>query len=188
MYSQEKAPMYEYNSGENNKLEDAIRRMADGDKTALAELYERTGTAIYAFIVSLLKDRHRADDVYQEVYLKIYENASAYTPKGKPMAWMITIAKNQCFMLLRKVKAEETLEDVETLWTANPDIEERILLEAAFRQISDEERNIGVLHVLSGLKHREIAKILNLPLATVLSKYHRAIKKLKGLLEENANE
>ena len=63
-----------------------------------------------------------------------------------------------------------------------------MLLEAAFKQISDEERNIIVLHVLSGLKHREIAKILDMPLATVLSKYHRGLKKLKGILEENVDE
>lgn len=188
MYSQDKAPMYEYDSVENKKLETAIHRMADGDKDALAELYERTNTAIYAFIVSVLKDKHKADDVFQDVYLKIFENAASYKAKGKPMAWMITIAKNQCLMQFRKVKADESLEDVEELWITNPDVEERMLLEVAFKQISDEERNIVVLHVLSGLKHREIAKILELPLATVLSKYHRAIKKLKGILEENVNE
>ena len=188
MYSQDRAPVYEYDSIENRKLETAIHRMAGGDKAALAELYERTSTAIYAFIVSILKDKHKADDVFQDVYLKIYENAASYKAKGKPMAWMITIAKNQCLMQFRKVKAEENLEEVEELWITNPDVEERLLLEAAFKQISDEERNIIVLHVLSGLKHREIAKILDLPLATVLSKYHRAIKKLKGILEENADE
>lgn len=187
MYSKDKAP-YEYDSNENRKIETAIQRMARGDKEALADLYERTHTAIYAFIVSLLKDKHRADDVFQDVYLKVYEKADSYQAKGKPMAWMITIAKNQCLMQFRKVKQEESLEDVEELWVTNPDVEERLLLEAAFKQISDEERNIIVLHVLSGLKHREIARILDLPLATVLSKYHRAMKKLKGLLEENVNE
>ena len=184
MYSQDKAPMYEYDSIENKKLEAAIRRMADGDKTALAELYERTSTAIYAFVLSILKDKHRADDVFQEVYLKVYQNASTYKPKGKPMAWLITIAKNECLMQFRKAKAEENLEAVEELWITNPDVEERMLLEAAFKEISHEERNIIILHVLSGLKHREIAQILDLPLATVLSKYHRAIKKLKGILED----
>lgn len=187
MYSTRKAPP-EYNSHENQRLETAIHRMARGDKEALADLYERTHTAIYAFVLSILKDKHRADDVFQDVYLKVYENAASYRAKGKPMAWMITIAKNQCLMQFRKVKSEDSLEDVEELWITNPDVEERILLEAAFRQISDEERNIIVLHVLSGLKHREIAQIMELPLATVLSKYHRAIKKLKGLLEENVNE
>ena len=187
MYSKNKAP-YEYNSQDNRYLETAIHKMARGDRDALAALYERTHTAIYAFILSILKDKHRADDVFQDVYLKVYENAASYQVKGKPMAWMITIAKNQCLMQLRKVKAEDSLEDVEELWTTNPDVEERILLEAAFKQISDEERNIIVLHVLSGLKHREIAQILELPLPTVLSKYHRTIKKLKGLLEENLNE
>ena len=177
MYSNSKAP-YEYNSQENKHLELAIRGMAKGEKQALADLYEKTHTAVYAFVVSMLKDKYRADDVFQDVYLKVYENAVSYKAQGKPMAWILTIAKNQCLMQFRKIKAEDSLEDVE----------ERLLLEAAFKQISDDERNIIVLHVLSGLKHREIAQLLELPLATVLSKYHRALKKLKGLLEENANE
>ena len=187
MYSNSKAP-YEYNSQENKHLELAIRGMAKGEKQALADLYEKTHTAVYAFVVSMLKDKYRADDVFQDVYLKVYENAVSYKAQGKPMAWILTIAKNQCLMQFRKIKAEDSLEDVEELWTVNPDVEERLLLEAAFKQISDDERNIIVLHVLSGLKHREIAQLLELPLATVLSKYHRALKKLKGLLEENANE
>lgn len=187
MYSKEKAT-YEYDSKEIKRIESAISKMAGGDKDALADLYERTSTAIYAFIVSILKDKHKADDVFQNVYLKAYENAHTYKAKGKPMAWLITIAKNECMMQFRKARAEESLDAVEEIWITNPDVEERILLEAAFKQISDEERNIIILHVLSGLKHREIAQILGLPLATVLSKYHRGLKKLQGLLKENADE
>ncbi len=185
MYSSDKAPMYEYNSRENRKMETAIHQMADGNKEALATLYEMTKTPIYAYVVSVLKDKHEADDVFQDVYLKVYENAAGYKSQGKPMAWMITIAKNLCYMRFRKVKNQVALEDVEELWTENHNPEERILLECAFKEISDEERNIVVLHVLSGLKHREISQIMDLPLATVLSKYHRAIRKLKRLLEES---
>ena len=188
MYSQDGISKYEYSSQENKRLEIAIRQMAQGDKSALAEAFEMTKTAIYGFVLSLLKDKYEADDVFQEVYLKVYENATSYKSQGKPMAWMITIAKNLCYMRFRKLKSEQTLEDIEELWTENEDVEDRIVLEAAFKQISDEERNIVLLHVLSGLKHREIARILDLPLATVLSKYHRTIKKLKGILEESVNE
>lgn len=61
--------------------------------------------------------------------------------------------------------------------------EDRAVLEAALNILSDQERQIVVLHAAAGLKHREIAKLLELPLPTVLSKYRRALSKLKTKLE-----
>jgi RNA polymerase sigma-70 factor (ECF subfamily) len=53
----------------------------------------------------------------------------------------------------------------------------------AMRVLSDEERQIVILHAVSGVKHREIAKIMEMPLPTVLSKYNRAMKKLKKKMQ-----
>ena len=60
--------------------------------------------------------------------------------------------------------------------------ENRIVLKECMQLLNDEERKIVVLHAVTGFKHREIAKLLELPLSTVLSKYNRAIKKLKTAL------
>ena len=60
------------------------------------------------------------------------------------------------------------------------------LLGLCFHILTDEERNIVVLHALSGLKFREIANILEKPLATVLSKYHRSLKRLKNEIIERS--
>lgn len=57
------------------------------------------------------------------------------------------------------------------------------LLEQALGTLEEQSRRIVLLHAVTGLKHREIAQLLELPLATVLSKYHRALKKLKLQLE-----
>ena len=61
--------------------------------------------------------------------------------------------------------------------------EDRTVLAAALSTLSDQERQIIMLHVTAGLKHREIAQLLELPLSTVLSKYRRALSKLKQKLE-----
>ncbi len=172
------------NITDNHTLEDAIKRMALGDKTALEELYLKTKVSVYSFILSMLKDRHIADDIFQDTYVSVYENAASYEAKGKPMAWILTIAKNKCRMHFRSQKDTMDMESVAELWTADTPIEDKLVLDAAFKQITDEERNIVFLHVLSGMKHREIAQLLDIPLPTVLSKYHRALKKLRGLLEE----
>ena len=61
--------------------------------------------------------------------------------------------------------------------------EDRTVLSAAMSVLEDEEQRIVLLHAVTGLKHREIAESLSLPLSTVLSKYHRALKKLRRKLE-----
>ena len=62
--------------------------------------------------------------------------------------------------------------------------EDRLTLQALLEQLEDQEREIVTLHALTGLKHREIAALLEIPLATVLSKYSRALKKLKNAWKE----
>ena len=60
------------------------------------------------------------------------------------------------------------------------DVENRMLLEHLFSILCEEERTIVVLHMINGLKHREIAELIGLPLSTVLSKYNRSLKKMKN--------
>lgn len=63
---------------------------------------------------------------------------------------------------------------------ADTSAEARMLLEACLKQLAEEEREIVLLHAVSGFKYREIAAFLSIPLPTVLSKYHRAIKKMQA--------
>lgn len=169
-------------------LEKQLLDVANGDVQALAELYQQTRDAVYGFALSILKDRHDAEDVLQETYVRIHLCAASYRPGTKPMSWIFTIAKNLSLMKLRERSKIGELTDSqwEQLPQDAPEItsEDRLILQAALYQLSGQERQIVMLHALSGLKHREIGQLLELPLATVLSKYHRAIKKLKKLLEE----
>ena len=61
--------------------------------------------------------------------------------------------------------------------------DERALLQGALANLADEERRIVLLHAVTGMKHREIAALLELSLPTVLSKYHRALKKMRAYVE-----
>ena len=63
--------------------------------------------------------------------------------------------------------------------------EDKIVIRKCIETLGDSEREIVILHAVSGFKHREIAEILGLPLSTVLSKYNRAIKKLRKTLSDN---
>ena len=103
------------------------------------------------------------------------------------MAWILTIAKNLCLMQLRQRKktADTPLEDLAFALTAPDGVltENRLVIEGCLNQLNDEERQIVILHAVAGIKHREIAKLLDLALPTVLSKYNRALKKLRKLLD-----
>ncbi len=172
----------------NSHLDEVLKRLAKGDKNALEELYHETKAAIYGFFLTITKNPADSEDVLQETYLKIWANADRYTAKGTPMSWILMIAKNLSLMKLREKKRHQDLEPEE--WDMEfhiPDsagnTEDRHLLEAALNLLTLEEREIILLHAVSGLKHREIAELLDMALATVLSKYHRALKKLRKYIE-----
>lgn len=171
---------YDYN---NEELDSCLKRIADKNEEALAELYYQTSAAVYSFALSILRHVHDAEDVLQECYIAVYQAAGGYRSAKKPMAWILTIARNLCLQKLRQQKkiADASEDEWEKFMPDNGNItsEERILLKEALKQLSSEELQIVVLHLVSGFKHREIAQFLEMPLATVLSKYHRALKKLK---------
>ena len=169
-------------------LDEMIKRIAKGDKNALAELYYETKSAIYGFSLSLTKNPADSEDILQETYLKIWSNADSYKAKGTPMAWILTITKNLALMKFREKKKHQDLEPEQ--WDMEfhiPDTagntEDRHLLEAALNILSEEERQIILLHAVSGLKFREISELTGFGLSTVLSKYHRSLKKLKIYIE-----
>lgn len=167
-------------------LEALLLDLAAGDQEALAQLYHRARTAVFGLALSYLKCRADAEDVTQDTFVRVWENAPGYRPQGKPLAWLLAIARNLALMKLRE--RDRTAELPEEDW-ALPDTgggltaEDRAVLTAALRLLDGEEQRIVLLHAVTGLKHREIAESLSLPLSTVLSKYHRALKKLRMKLE-----
>ena len=167
-------------------LDACLAEIAENSPSALAELYRRTSAAVYGFALSILKNTHDAEDVLHDCYVGIYSAAASYRSEGKPMAWVLTIARNLCLLKLReRGKAAELSEEDWARQPApeyGPDAEDRLVLEECMKSLTDEERQIVTLHAVAGFRHREIAQALELPLPTVLSKYSRAIKKLKKRL------
>ena len=169
------------------ELEELLLRIAGGEQQALEELYRRTRGAVYALALSYLKNAHDAQDVTQDAFVRVWEGAVQYRPQGSPMAWLLAIARNLARMKLRQGarQAELSEEEWEAIPADSPSVtpEDRELLQTALAGLEDQERQVVLLHAVTGLKHREIAALLEMPLATVLSKYHRALKKLKNKLK-----
>lgn len=163
--------------------ETLFTRIGQGDMDALETLYTLTERSVYAFTLSLLKNPEDTQDVVQETYLKVRAAAHLYEPRGKPLAWLFTIARNLSRNLLRQrartADPEETDLENDERFSYISDRTDRIILEAALRILGEDERQILLLHAVSGVRHHEIAQSLGVPLSTALSRYHRALKKLK---------
>lgn len=168
-------------------VDECIFAVAQGDDLALERLYTLTSNAIYSYALSVTKNPEDAKDVMHDTFVKAYESAHNYISDGKPMAWLLTIAKNLCYTLFRKQArfADVSDEDIEARFAEDEaPIEDKLAVKQMLSVLDENERQIVSLHAVAGLKHREIASMLDMPLATVLSKYNRAIKKLQKIFAE----
>ena len=159
-----------------------FERIRQGDQEAFRELYNITYKPLYAFLLSYTLNREDAQDLLQDTYVQVYKNCHLYREQGNPMAWMMKIAKNLFLMKCRKDKGTDInfeLVESELGFEDMDDVENRMVLEKMFEHLSAEDRNLIIMHDIGGLKHREIAKLLDMPLGTVMARYHRGIRKLQ---------
>lgn len=166
------------------ELSSYIVRIADKDTNALHELYEFINKNVYAYSLSILKNHDDALEVMQDTFITIYNNADKYENQDKPMAWILTITKNLSYMKLRKSKVTSDIDDL--VFASNDNHDDKLLVKYLLDKLTKEEREIVILHIVNGFKFHEIAKLLNLKLSTTLSKYHRAIKRIKEIVKEES--
>ena len=175
----------------NSRIDEAwFEKIACGDNEAFTELYYASYKQLFGFLLSLTKNKEDAEDLLQNTYIKIRNGSHLYKKMGTPMTWMCAIAKNQYLDFVRKYgKNRNTdfgeVENYVSEGMANVSddashVENKMILEYAFSILGEQERTIVILHMINGLKHREIAELTGLPLSTVLSKYNRSLKKMKN--------
>ena len=169
--------------------EQLLGEIAKKDQEAFREFYGRTVRPVHSYILSLTGNRQDAEGVMQDTFLKVWTCAGEYRAKGKPLAWVFTIARNQCYMRFREQKrrGETCLEELEGPESGEEcrEIEEapeRQQLLWALSKLKEEDRQVVLLYAAAGMKHREIAGVLGLPLSTELAKYNRSMKRLQDML------
>ena len=161
--------------------EELLRRIATGDREALALLYRRESSSVYGYALSILRNEEDAEDALQDCSVSLWKNAGAYRG-GSARSYILKVVLNLARVRLRQRSRsvgppdEERFEEIRDVDTPF----RRLILKECLASLDEDERQIVVLHAASGLKHREIAQITGLPLSTVLSKYNRSIKKLQA--------
>ena len=167
----------------------ALEAMKRGDEGAFEYIYNYAKNAVFYCAYSILKDRGLAEDIMQNTFIKVRQYVYSYQKGTKPLAWITTIARNLSInehnRRKREIYTDFTDYNSKASYTMSDD---KLVLDAAFKHLKEKDRQIVIMHVLGGLKHRELAEIFNMPLGTVLFKYNSALKKLRKYITEGKNE
>lgn len=167
-----------------------IQEVLAGSDDAFAELLARYKNLVYSVIMRMVNDPEEANDLAQEVFIKVYKNLDKYQPTYKFSTWLIRIATNHVIDYRRKRKQETVnIEDVhlEASGSDTPEAaylrkEGRLDITAALSALPEMYRIPIVLYHQQGLSYQEIADILSEPLSKVKNRIFRGRRMLKAIL------
>jgi len=179
---------------DNQLIEQYLR----GDEKALEFLIDRYLKSIYNFVYRYLGDADEAQEISQEVFVRLWRNVKTFDLSRNFKPWIFSIAKNACLDWLKKKKAlrfsdfdkdDGTNTIVDTLVDPDPlpdEVLERVdlkeILSDALNELSPPYRAVLVLHYQEQLTFREIAEAFNEPIDTIKSRHRRGLIKLRELL------
>jgi RNA polymerase sigma-70 factor, ECF subfamily len=168
-----------------------LARIRAGDNLALQTLYGRHHVKIFRFALRLLRNEQTAEDVVSEVFMEVWRHASGFEGRSEAATWLLAIARNKAYSLLRKRKEdqidEESASEIEDA-ADNPEIVmqkktkgER--LRACLSQLSVEHREVIDLVYYHDKSVEEVALIVGAPEGTVKTRMFHARKKLSELAQ-----
>ena len=157
-----------------------------GDMQAFDELYTRHRQPLFNFISRLLQDVALAEDVFQETYMRVLENADRFNPRGKFSTWLYTIAHNLCMDELRRQNTSIPAEQMAEPPVRDPHDhllkrEDEATAHQLLAALQPHLRAVVVLRVLHDYSQEETAKIVGVPVGTVKSRLHHALKQLRQM-------
>ena len=172
----------------------AVRRIADGDADAIAELYDRHARRVYSLALRILGDAPEAEDVVQEVFLQAWRQASRYTAtRGVVAAWLQTLTRSRAIDRLRARRpyadaaggdraATEAVDSGPPIDWQFLSSEQTRLVRAALERLPLLQRVAIELAYFEGLTHAEIAARLEEPLGTIKTRIRAGLMKLREAL------
>jgi RNA polymerase sigma-70 factor (ECF subfamily) len=184
-------------------LSQLLARAGLGDRTAFAQLYERSSGHLYAVVLRIQRDRALAEDLLQEIYVSVWKAAGSFdAARSQPLTWMTHIARNRAIDSLRRAQTQPRLESsTRDEDDERPDVVDAMAddgpgplellgrasdareLSQCLERLSAPQRQSVALAFFDGLSHAEVAEQLKEPLGTVKSWVRRALQTLKGCLE-----
>jgi RNA polymerase sigma-70 factor, ECF subfamily len=182
---------------------DLMTAIQAGDPDALSQLYDRYNGIVKALILRIIHNETEADDLLPEVFLEIWNRAKNFSvQKGKPLGWIVTLARRRAIDVLRKkqayARAEERLKAEPELqplaWVQNTTAEDigagdtRAVMARVIRSLPEAQQQVIDFAFFQGMSQREIAVHTNIPLGTVKTRLELGLKKIYENLKELKDE
>lgn len=171
---------------------DLLARTARQDRAAFARLYQATSAKLFGIIVRILKRPDLADEVLQEVFVKIWDRAGDFDPRvASPITWMAAIARNRALDEIRRKRPESIEDHPELLEMASADAsaltnvmraEDGRRLADCLSRLDAPRRQMVVLAYCEGLSRDELAAKYGQPANTIKTWLRRSLAQLKGCL------
>jgi len=168
-----------------------IAELKSGSESAFSTLYNNQVSKIYAYALNIVKSPALAEDVVQETFVKLWENASNLQNDSNISAYLFTITRNLCLNLIRRAKKETWITDeiiafaIDALdngveYTQHQQL--KVLLNDAIAQLPPKRKMIYELCKIKGMSYQQVAEQLNLSQSTVNSQMVKAIKSVQQYL------
>ncbi len=179
--------------------EQAVKLFINGEASALELLIDRHKNRIFSSIYLLVKDKYLAEDIFQDLFIKIIENLKSgnYKEENKFLFWAMRIAHNLCVDHFRKVKSRpiiRTSNDTDIfdmLDFAAQNAEENIMKSQSSNRVMqlvsllpEEQREVIILRHFADLKFKQIAELLNCSVNTALGRMRYALLNIRKMVEE----
>jgi RNA polymerase sigma-70 factor (ECF subfamily) len=165
-----------------------VTAIRTGDQGAMAALYDRYSSIVYAVALRVLQDTAAAEDVLQDIFMQLWRNPGAFdASRGNMAAWLAVIARHRAIDALRRRKPEEDFENV--IVSVEPDLasdagRSRAMakVRAAFESMAPPQRSALEMAYFEGLTHAEIAQKTGEPLGTIKTRIRTGLLSLRKVL------
>ena len=174
-------------------LERLVQQIASENADAFEMFYARTSAKTMSVVLAIVRDRQTAEDLLQEIYLRAWFDAARYNPdRGRPMTWLITIARSRAIDRLRADQRRPVgadISEIEQFEDPSASAEDAIFQSQTVRRLTDcmaeiatDQRQCIQLAYFHGYTHTELAEHLKAPLGTVKSWIRRGLQQLNECL------
>ena len=167
-----------------------VKLLKQREQTAFSYLYDNYSGALYSVILSILQDKELANDVLQEVFIKVWRQIDQYDAnKGRLFTWLVNISRNTSIDTLRSKSyntQKQNRELTETVYNAAGSINtetDKIGLRKIVNRLKEDQKVLIELAYFHGYTQDEISKFLNIPLGTVKTRLRSALILLKDFLK-----
>ena len=168
---------------------DLVERCRAGDEGAFRELVDTYKNLVFALIARTIQDRSRAEDLAQDVFLRIHRGLPYFRGEARLSTWIYRIVANVCVQEQGRPRAAASLDDEKTRVRPSAadrrfdDLELRDRLEKAIGRLPANYRLLIAGHYLDGMQYEDLAEALHVPIGTIKTQIYRAKQQLRRLLE-----